>query len=429
MPSLLTILGLDGTNFAANLNKATAMAGRAGSSINKSLALGSVFGGLSGEMAKLGAAFSAGAILRSVVETANRINDLTREFRVSSDTVQRWDIAFGKVGLGAEDAGNALNRLKKAREGAIKEGNVGAFGAFGIGLADLRDQAIDTQDILNAIMATVAGRRITDSEDAAAMELMGKSGAKVLSAFQELSKLGPVKLISKEDLDTMHEVEETWKRFKRDAVSSVAPAAGFLAKANETYRATWTPLKMFYGGKASAREGGEMLLEAWKSIWGGTKPGEGKAAATDNVYRKTATIEFETKERLARIEALREQLAEKIYATTLKGLSVEQQKEDLKRKIAEHDKKSQEYEFGEGDDVKALEEKLKAAEFASQLAGLQNKHEKADKPDVNSLQKIGAYAANPALDKQILILERLERETAEMLGIARANKTGGTLYA
>ena len=103
--------------------------------------------------------------------------------------------------------GTALNKLKKAREGALASGNLGAFGAFGVGMGQLRDLALSTQQILEKIQESAASHQITDEQDVAGLELMEKSGAALLSAMREIKNLGPIDVIAEDDIRKMAEFQ------------------------------------------------------------------------------------------------------------------------------------------------------------------------------------------------------------------------------
>jgi hypothetical protein len=195
----MAVLGLNAAPFKSGLHDSALAAKNFGRHVTESLtevAAGAFAG------------FGAASLIEGLIETTERVHQLSREFRVSTDTIQIWEKAAHRVGLSAEDIGNALNKLKKAREAAIAKGEVGGFGAFGIGMAELKDGAIETEGIMDRMRANASAHPITDQEDVAGMELMGRSGAKVLSAMQEIHEMGPIKVISKEQVEQLHEATE-----------------------------------------------------------------------------------------------------------------------------------------------------------------------------------------------------------------------------
>src|SRR5205823_13882751 len=112
---------LDGSGFERGALKVENPAKRMGKSVVNE------FKGMGASMV---AGFGVSAILHGVMDAVSHIHKLSQEFRVSTDEIQRWDIAAHKVGQDAETVGAAMNRVKKAREAALG-GDVKAIEAFG----------------------------------------------------------------------------------------------------------------------------------------------------------------------------------------------------------------------------------------------------------------------------------------------------------
>lgn len=410
MPSLIATLGLSASQFYSGLNSAA----------NKAASVGKEIGSSLGESVKgMIGGITAGAILDKLMESAERIQTLSNEFRVSTDEIQIWDKAGKKVGLTAEDIGNAFNKLKKAREEAVESGKIGGFGAFGINMADLRNAGIATRDIMDAIRASSSGHRITDEEDVAGMELMGKSGAKILSAMQQLSQLGPVKLINKEDVEALHEARKNLESTKRDLMVSASRGvslAGFQFK--------------FLGGMLSAaqmaifqkRSIKDALQFGFSGVFGKEEEPKEKAGG---IYRKSAIVDLNKD--AAEIDKERAALAEKILKNKMAEMTVDQRRSAIIRELRDNERKIIEYRYGEGDELKAVQMENKSAELYSQLIGL--KASNASPISVNELQRIGAYASAPGdtalLDSTRRSENHLQRISA---GIDRLNSksSGGS---
>ena len=394
MPSLLAVLGLSTTPFNRNLVQARQDAKRAGGEIGN--ALGEVIG------SKLPVALSGAGIatlIEKTLEAAERFHALSAEFRVSTDTVQVWDKAARQVGMTAEDIGNAFNRLKKAREGAITKGDVGGFGAFGIGMSELKYQALSMQQIMEKIRASATSHPITDQEDVAGMELMGRSGAKLLSVLQKVHELGPIPLISKENLDTLHEANEAIEEAGRRATIATGQTLGFMGRLSQMpgVGLGWFSKKMgdMFEATKGAITGTMDPMSAAKLMLGIGNDDKGvarKKTEEGGIYRLTKTVDLHKD--AAEIEKLKAQLAEKILQNQLKGMTVAERRAKIEELIADHMKKSVEFEFGEGDDKKALEEKIEAENLRGELERQDKKtsskyHYQA--PEANDRIRIGAF--------------------------------------
>lgn len=421
MASLLTILGLDGAQYYAGLNKAVSKAAQAGKEIKTALG-GQIATALSG----ITGAFAAGELIRSAVEMVGHIKDLSEEFRVDTDTIQRWDVAARRIGLTAEDVGNALNKIKKSRDAALGTGPeaakmIEAFGSLGISAEMLRNASLETDQIMEIMADHVKDRAITNSEDAASMEVIGRSGAKILSTFQQLKDLGPITLIDKQQIEEFHKTELAFQKTKRDVqIGIVSMLQWFAGSAAFVGRQAGAIYERMFNRNVDAES-------ARYAAWDMTMPGA-KGTRTErkeNVYTATKVVDLnkDAKE----IDAMREQLAEKILQTKLKTLTAEERRAEISRQIAEHEKKAIEYEFGEGDDKLALKEKLKAEELRGELAQSSKEARQSLSPrHINSLQQIGAFAGAPKIEELSI---SIAKDSNEKLGkieqhVSKLSKAG-----
>lgn len=396
MPGLLAFLGLNTTPFNRNLRQATRDAKRAGKEF------GEAFGELAAsKLGAVGGAYAITSLIDKTIESVNHIKELSEQFRVSTDTIQLWDRAAARVGMTAEDIGNAFNRLKKAREGAITKDDVGSFGAFGIGMEELKNQALSTQDIMDKMREASEGHPITDSEDVAGMALMGRSGAKVLSAMEQLNALGPVHLIPKEDIDNLHEASERIKELNRDIQAGVAIMAGTGMNILDRITTGAVGFTEFMSGRMSFNQARRIGLD--ENVPAPEFDLKGRPLANHerteaekegeaHVYRITKTVNLNKD--LKEIEKLREELAKRIAENQLKGMTATERAAEFERQITEHKRKAIEYRYGEGDEVKALEEDLESERLRGQLGDLKDKTHSKYKyhaPDSNDRVRIGAY--------------------------------------
>ena len=396
MPSLLATLGLDATSFQEKLKASQKMAGQVGKDMGSSLM---------GPIKQALGAFAAGMVVRDAFGMADRIKSLSNEFRVSAQTVQEWDIAAKRAGMSAEDMGAALNRLKKARAEAVKSGNLGGFAEFQIPMEALRDASISTEQILERMIEVAGSSDITNEQDVAGMDLMGKSGAKILSAFQQLHDLGPVSLLKDEEIERMHEAVDGFEDLKRTAASTAGK--GFIA-ATEGPKSLWQVVKDLWN-YANPRTPGPVFGGPGSDPFGGftttstSEPDKLHGPITKGMSAQDVT------------EMKRTQLAiaEKAFQNELKLMTVEEKRAELKKEIAAYDKAS-EKAFEEGEWLTGYQERLKAEQLRSELFGLKDTN-KATKPDVNSLERIGAYsrAISGDTDKAILSIEKTVRRIAD----------------
>jgi hypothetical protein len=375
MPSLLAILGLDASTFQQKLNESQKLANHAGKEIAHSLS-DPIKGALG--------AFAAGALIEGAFEMAERVHNLSKEFRQNAETVQRWDIAAKRAGMTAEDIGNAFNKIKKAREAAVGGNKLGGFGEFEIPMEALRDASISTEQVLERMVEVAGEANLTDSQDVAAMELMGKSGAKILSAFKELHELGPVKLLSDEEVQKMSDAMHGFEALKRTAAQTAGK--GYIA-ATAAPASVWETAKHLWNYAMGKEEGA--VFGANHDIPDNLR-GSTSTTSPDKLHG-AVSVGMST-EQHAEWKRLEAELAEKIFQNQLKTMTVEQKRAELQKELTKHLRAASDAN-ADADWIKGTQETLKAEELRGELAGLKDTaHRSKSHPDTNALQKIGAFS-------------------------------------
>jgi hypothetical protein len=136
----------------------------------------------------VGAAIAAGvgAAIRgmySAMEAGGALVDLSARTGVAIDKLMVLEMAFKQAGMGAEDVGPAIAKLQKSIA-AASQGNAEAASKFvklGISINDIQNLSPDEQF---AKIGGAIGKIGNPTERAAAaMDVFGKSGAKLLSVF------------------------------------------------------------------------------------------------------------------------------------------------------------------------------------------------------------------------------------------------------
>ena len=340
---------------------------------------------LSGAALEAFGAFEAGNLVRGIVESIAKIHRLSEEFRVSTDTIQKWDKAAEKIGEDASMIGEAFNRTKKARDAALG-GDVKiaeAFGKFGVSMEDLADASKDTEEIINQIVSSVAGRRILDDEDVAGMEIFGKSGAKVLSAFEQLHALGPVKLIDERDIANMTRIEREWK----ETLATVKTgAAGILGTIHDAVAAGAAHLGAMAGG-ATWDEADDIVA---RQVLGAGAESKKPAHGEEQHHHLTvqAADPKATAQKLKDLDAERLELAKKISENQMAAMTSTEREAALKEQIA-HFEDEATRQMIQGNDLAALKAAREAETLRTRLMADQKKGGKD--LQVDSLNKIGVF--------------------------------------
>lgn len=165
--SLIAKLGLDITNYERNMAKAEHLAKDTAKEISSSVksTLAGFFGVAAAEEA-----------IRRTIEYTTRVKDLSEQWRMTTDQVQRLDAASKKVGLTFEDWERVIGK---------------GIDPFAPGAEDKLDEA-------------------------------GPRAYKLKAALEELHNLGPIPLISKEDIEAIDKADKIMSRWGSSIRASIS---------------------------------------------------------------------------------------------------------------------------------------------------------------------------------------------------------------
>lgn len=183
-----------------------------------------------------GAALGAGALIGGLRSLVGEIDDLDEAAQgVGLTAVQLANLrqAAGEAGVGAEALDGALTRLN-VRVGDAVSGNAEAvrlFGALGVSFKTASGEARPANDVLREVAAVFAQLPDGASKSALAVELFGKSGAKLVPLLNQgadgLERFsGLTDETVREAARLQSEVDKltaTWQRLKFELASGVVP--------------------------------------------------------------------------------------------------------------------------------------------------------------------------------------------------------------
>ena len=220
---MLVKLGLDATSFEAGAKKAESTMVGLGRSI-----MGSVKG-------QLAAAFSVGAVstfTHSVIEAADRIGDLSAQFGLTNEQVQKLEIAAGRVGVQTESIGQMLAKVGEYRRKA-GEGDAEALASLqkmGVSLKDIQTSSVLNWDLAEKITRSYEAGNRTSKDQSDVLDVTGMKAQKLLAVFEEMHRMGPVKLFSDEDIEAISKFKDATDDLARNMKVAAAPAVGWWAK-------------------------------------------------------------------------------------------------------------------------------------------------------------------------------------------------------
>lgn len=141
-------------------------------------ALGTIAGSLAG-------AFSFGAVkdfIEEQIELGSKLNDTAEKLGVGTDELQKFQMAAGLTGVGADEAGKALQFLNR-NMGEALDGNkeaVQAFTKLGVSLKDGQGEVRELGDVIPEVADAFEKMGSDQERTVVAMKLFGKSGAALI---------------------------------------------------------------------------------------------------------------------------------------------------------------------------------------------------------------------------------------------------------
>lgn len=175
----------------------------------------------------------AGFTIAAITATAKALLDFAHEITVTSENLgvsttflQQFGYAARKTGSDAEGAEKGLSKLSQ-KIGEARTGNEEAANAFtkwGIALKDANGNALDTEHVAENIAKRMGEIEDPAKRSAMAFELMGKGGAKLVTALRELEefkKKSEGKILDEGDIARLESAKKTL-----DGVGSHSKAVG-----------------------------------------------------------------------------------------------------------------------------------------------------------------------------------------------------------
>ena len=201
--SLVAKLGLDSTGFQQGIGKAESRVESFASNIK-------------GQLAAAFSGAAAIAYLRHLNQMVGRIKDLSEQFNVSTDEVQKVDFAMKQSGMTFEDYAKFINRVSDARRRAVVEDGDArkAFESLGISVDDANDPLISNAQIMGRIATAIRGANITAAEQVRLADLLGEKFATVANVLAGLEDQQLPTIISKQNINQLDEANKQLEKMK-----------------------------------------------------------------------------------------------------------------------------------------------------------------------------------------------------------------------
>jgi len=220
--ALIAKLGLDGSAFENGLKKASSTTDKFRSSVGS----------------QLGAALSVaaiGAFTKKVIDTVDAIGDLSEQLNISTDDVQRLQVLAGQTGVSFEAMAKSITAVSQERLKAIEEGGKAReyFQALGLSVAELNDKSLSNIELIERMGQAHQDSGKSAQTQAAMIAILGEKAFKAAGAISKIKELGPINLITKEQIDAVGKMADRIDEMKRQLLVSAIPTVGFWADATE----------------------------------------------------------------------------------------------------------------------------------------------------------------------------------------------------
>jgi hypothetical protein len=224
--SMLVKLGIDSTQFEMGIKRAQGLGERFGTTFKGAVA------------SKLGAALSVAAIAaftKNVIESADKIQDLSEQLNLTTDQIQRLQILAGETGVTFDKFGSVLAKFEQIRLKATSgdQDALRTLQSLGFTTEQLYDIQLTTID--GAVKAAEAHKNSGKSAEttAAMIEIYGLKLKTAASALADYNTTSQRTLISSSDIDVLAKANTLLDEQLRIVKTLAAPviASGITATA------------------------------------------------------------------------------------------------------------------------------------------------------------------------------------------------------
>jgi len=143
-----------------------------------------VMGGLGLPIGGAAVAAVAAYQIKSVMDYAGRISDLSKQLSIGAEALQAWDYAAKQSGADISNVTTAIRELQLSQVAAI-QGNKeeqAAFARLGVSIEDLR--RMRPEELFNAVAASVGKMPSSARQTADVIRTLGRSADQLLPAFK-----------------------------------------------------------------------------------------------------------------------------------------------------------------------------------------------------------------------------------------------------
>jgi hypothetical protein len=244
--SLLVKLGIDSTAFEMGVKRAQSIGEKFGNSFKNAVT------------SQLAGALSVAAVTgfaHSVVEAADRVGELSEQLNMSTDDVQKFQMAAKLYGVKFEAVASAIMRINDARTAALTSDGAqrAAFEKLGISVADLSNAALGSEEVLVRVGTVLNANRNNAEMMAAAADLLGLKLTKAAMAAATVKDLGPIDLFKAEDIKQIEKFNDQMDLLIKQMQVTSLPTLSYAARLFEELNKRIDEGSKLLGGGSWAR--------------------------------------------------------------------------------------------------------------------------------------------------------------------------------
>lgn len=244
--SLLVKLGIDSTDFEMGVKRAQSVGEKFGSSFKSAVT------------SRLAGALSVAAVTgfaHSVVQAADNVGELAEQLNMSTDDIQKFQMAAKLYGVKFESVATAINRINDARTSALSgnQAQLDAFQKLGISVNDLTDASLGSEQVLARIGIVLNANRNNAELMAAAADLLGLKLTKAAMAAGTVKDLGPIDLFKAEDIKQIEKFNDEMDLLIKQMQVTSVPLLSYSARVMSELNKQIAEMSQALGGGGFAR--------------------------------------------------------------------------------------------------------------------------------------------------------------------------------
>lgn len=187
--SLIVRLGLDAAEFTGGMTKAEYQARKFGESLSNTIAVGIIKAEIAMEAFTKAATFAMNAI-PELINQAGNFQDLAEKTGASAEALASFGVAAGTSGASMDSIASASIKLSSNLSGVDDESKAAGAALAALGLNIKAFKALDPATQLETVAKAMNQFGDGSGKTAAAVALLGRSGAELLPFLKELGQEG-----------------------------------------------------------------------------------------------------------------------------------------------------------------------------------------------------------------------------------------------